>query len=296
MKSKPRLKDKFVAYVDILGFQSKVEATHKDDAERLCELLDHCSKLAQTVHTQSISSHGPMICPESRYLDQNLDYEVTQTSDSVVVSSEISPAGLVNLLHHISSCIYGLFMQGIMVRGYITRGSIYHSGQQYIGPGYLKALEGEKRVSAFCTSENDDATPFVEIDPVISQYLKDENDWCASTMFDRWTTHDNHRVTVLFPFFHLARVAGANVGNPETCKRSLKIIRESIELYREKLQFESPESDEIANRKSKHYRNIIGNLLAECKKIEKFLEHSKRPAIKVRYGENFQSVQIEKNE
>ena len=292
MNSEPHFRDKFVAFVDILGFRSRVEAA-KEDGSQLCDLLSHCSKLAQTSHAEAISSYGPMICPESRYVSRDLEYEVTQVSDCVVVSSEISPAGIVNLIHHIASCVFGLFGQGLMVRGYITRGSIFHKDGQFIGVGYQKALEHERSVLAFRELEDDSATPFVEIDPEVVRYIKDETDTCVLSMFTRLTKEDvEHGVTALFPFRHLVSVAGASVAEPENCKRCLNTIRESIQLYRNRLESQSPALEERANRKSQYYRSILDNLLSECDEIENFLALSKRPAIKLKYDGNLKAVEV----
>ena len=92
MTSEPQFLDKFVAFVDILGFKSKVEASDRSDGTRLSEILKMCGKLENQSHIQSIAGYGPIICPESRYTSRDLDYKVTQISDCAIISSEVSPA------------------------------------------------------------------------------------------------------------------------------------------------------------------------------------------------------------
>ena len=164
MTKEPKFEDKFVAFVDILGFQSKVESAEQHGEIRLSDILEMCRKLEDQAHVQAITTYGPMICPESRYIDQNLNYQATQISDCAVFSVEISPAGIINLLQHIAQAILGLLRLGVMVRGYVTRGNIFHNDKQFIGVGYQNALMRERLVSAFRMSEDDGATPFVEID------------------------------------------------------------------------------------------------------------------------------------
>ena len=149
MNSEPQLYEKFIAFVDILGFESTVESLERPQGAQLSDLLKFCSKLAQESHKKNVADHGPVICPESRYNSRDLDYEVTQVSDCVVVSTEVSPAGIMNLLQHVSACVFGLMTKGVMVRGYITRGNIYHRGGQFIGSGYQNAWRMEKNVKAF---------------------------------------------------------------------------------------------------------------------------------------------------
>ena len=160
MTSEPQLREKFIAFVDILGFESKVEAVEKGEL-RLSDLLGYCSKLAQESHTKDIAEHGPMICPKSKFKSQGLDYEVTQVSDCAVISAEVSPAGVINLLHHVSASVFGLMTKGIMVRGYISRGNIFHRNNQFIGTGYQNALHKEKEVGAFRFQLDETSTPFV---------------------------------------------------------------------------------------------------------------------------------------
>ena len=142
-------KDKLIAFIDILGFKSKVEAAESGSETDLAGLLEQCSKLSQASHAKAIWQHGPMICPGSRHVRRTLDYAVTQMSDSALISVEVSPAGVVNLLHHVWAAVWDLMTDGSMVRGYVCRGSIHHAGDQFVGTGYQSAVEREKLVHAF---------------------------------------------------------------------------------------------------------------------------------------------------
>ena len=293
MISEPKFREKFIAFVDILGFSSKVESVEKGDGT-LSTLLQHCSKLEQPLHAQEISNNGPMICPESRYKCRTLDYVVTQISDCVVISSEVSPAGIINLIHHVSASIFALFTRGMMVRGYVTRGSICHNDKHCVGTGYQRAFNREKSIQAFCTSDDDVGTPFVEVDPTVLRYIRSETDSCVRTMFDKLVKEDQvHEVTVLFPFRHLIDVVGGNIGNPEKCRNSISIIRTSLRTFGERLESQSPSSEPSANRKAKYYREIIDELLAECDRIESFVELLKQPEVKIGYDSNLNVIQFD---
>lgn len=294
MTSEPQFRDQFIAYVDILGFRSRVEAAETGEGLQLSDLLEHCSKLAQTSHARAISIYGPTICPESRYECRSLNYVVTQKSDCVVISAEVSPAGIINLLYHVAASIFGLFTEGIMVRGYVTRGKIFHNEEQFIGTGYQDALEGEQSVQAFRTPEDESATPFVEIDPEVVHYIKYETDACVLMMFSRLVKEDrDNGVTALFPFQHWIRMVGGNITDPEKCKESLDVVRESVQVYRARMESQTHASEPRVIQKLKHYGRILDYLLAECDKIEKILEHSRRPAIKVGYDKNLHIIRFD---
>ena len=291
MTKEPKFDDKFVAFVDILGFESKVESAEQLGEIGLSDILEICRKLENQAHVRAIATYGPMICPESRYIDRNLNYQATQISDCAVVSAEVSPAGIINLLQHIAQAILGLLRFGVMVRGYVTRGSIFHEDKQFIGVGYQNAFAREKLVSAFRMSENDGATPFVEIDPNVESYIRDETDECVQMLFARMTKRDaESRVTVLFPFQHITSVAGGNIAAPQRCRRDLNVVRQWIGIFREKIQNYSPSSNQDANRKSKYYINILDELLEECDRIENALELLGRPAVRLMLDQDFNVV------
>jgi len=294
MTSKPQFRDKFVAFVDILGFKSRVEAAEGCRGGQLSDLLEVCGKLERKSHVQSIATYGPVICPESKHDSRDLNYRVTQVSDCAIISAEVSPAGIINLINHISQSIIGLLRYGVMVRGYVTRGNIYHDAGQFIGTSYQNALTGEKSVRAFRMSENDGATPFVEIDPKVVRYVREETDACVLQMFSRMVKFDSiHDVTVLFPFQRLTDVVGGNISEPETCRRSLDIVRMWIDSYKDKIDSQALASEDLANQKSKYYMKILDDLLAECDEIENFLKIGEQPAVRMRYDENLNAVPIE---
>ena len=140
----PHLEDKFIAFVDILGFKSKVESVEGRDGLSLSDLLKYCSILSQRDFWLDILEYGPRICLESEFKSSDLHYEVTQVSDCVVISAEVSPAGVINLLHHVATCVAQLMTEGMMARGYITRGNIYHKDNQFIGTRLSRSVRKGK--------------------------------------------------------------------------------------------------------------------------------------------------------
>lgn len=287
----PVFTEKIVAYIDVLGFKSKVEAAERLDGTRLSDLLEICQKLENQQYQRSISMYGPNICPESKHNRRSLDYTVTQISDGAVISTEISPAGVINLLIHIAQTILGLLRDGIMVRGYVTKGNIFHEKAQIIGTGYHDALKGEKHVQAFSISEDDGATPFVAIDPDLVRYIREETDECVVEVFHRIIKADPvNDITVLFPFRHPISVVRGNIFEPEKCKEGLSIIREQLGDYKDRIRIQSPDTDPDAGRKSKHYIKFLSDMLVELDEIESHLGSPKRPGIKLRYDGKLNAV------
>ena len=277
----PHFSDKFVAFVDILGFKSKVESAEQDDSLSLRQLLDFAAALEARAHSESIPIYGPMICPESQRITRDLDYRVTQVSDCAVVSAEVSPAGIINLITHSYSAALKLLTEGVMVRGYVTRGNIFHEGNKFLGPGYHRALKGEKRVKAFQASPDEIGTPFIEIEPEVVDYIKECDDQCVKMMFERMTRSEGD-VTVIFPFQSFSRSNDFH-GDINESKRNLEVIRSWIHDARKKVESFAPSSDPDAARKSKYYLKLLDDELAKCEKIEEFLSLLKRPAVKVRH-------------
>jgi hypothetical protein len=142
-------KDKFIAFVDILGFKNLVRAAESGTGISLSQLTALTRKLGSSNDRKRFEERGPILCPESPYLQRDLDFQILQVSDCVIVSCEISPAGVIHLIHHCWTAAMELLDSGYLCRGYIKRGSIYHEDGQVIGSGYQEAYEKERTVAAF---------------------------------------------------------------------------------------------------------------------------------------------------
>ena len=83
MAAIPQFEDKFIAYVDILGFKSKVESAEGQDGLSLSDLLEYCSILSQPNISLGILEYGPTICPN---LNTNLVTCITRSLKYLTVS------------------------------------------------------------------------------------------------------------------------------------------------------------------------------------------------------------------
>ncbi len=97
---RPEFRDKFIGFVDILGFKQMVAAAAAGTGMSLTELLECLKRLGAPEDQEHFRKYGPTTCPGSIYVQRDLDFQLSQVSDCVVVSSEVSPAGVINLVHH----------------------------------------------------------------------------------------------------------------------------------------------------------------------------------------------------
>jgi hypothetical protein len=186
-------------------------------------------------------------------VQRDLDFRVTQISDCVIVSAEVSPAGVINLLQHCSRSVNRLLYRGVLCRGFITRGSVYHTDSQIIGSGYQNAYRSEHDVAAFAVSPEDRGTPFVEVDPIACEYVQTHGDNCVRQMFSRMVRTEGG-VTALFPFQRIARsfVIDKNFDAKKELAENQK-MRERIKSLKERVLAMADKSNESAMRKVGHY-------------------------------------------
>ena len=265
MTSQIEFRDKFIAFVDILEFSSKVEQAEKGEDVQLADLIELCSALAQRDHTFGIAEYGLTICPESPCISRSLDCEVTQVSDCAVISAEVSPAGIVHLVQHVSACAFRLMRSGVMVRGYITRGRIFHNGNQFMGTGYQKAVNEEKHIGAFRWLLDETATPFVEIDPAVVGYVNKDTDKCVQDVFGMWSNTDENGITAIFPFNRLIQLAESfAIGEIDEWKNNVEKVENWIFNFLHRLDFQMQRAGWKANEKAKYYRLYLYEQLDAC--------------------------------
>jgi hypothetical protein len=268
----PVYRDKFVAFIDVLGFKQLIERSTSGEGEPLSEVLAILKAFGTSNERAVFEKYGPTLCPCSEAIERNLDFRLTQISDCVIVSCEVSPAGVINLLSHCSKVVIGLLLKGVMCRGYVTRGPIFHSDTQIIGTGYQSAYEKEGGVSAFKREADERGTPFVQVDPSIVNYVLSETDECVRTMYGRMVKSDGV-VSAIFPFerfSHSFTIGGFGSGDttfdPEKEHRSNDIVRSTILKLKERVQARVDPNNAKATAKLHHYLSILDQQLEVCNK------------------------------
>jgi hypothetical protein len=273
--------DKFIAYVDVLGFKGLVAAAEDGSGIALPELLDLLTLLGKGTERARFERHGSLTCPHAPHIERNLDFRLTQISDCVIVSTEVSPAGVVNLVSHCWGAVIELLSKGIMCRGYITRGKIHHTDAQVIGSGYQQAFAAESQVSAFAREANERGTPYVEVDSEVVQYVDTQSDACVQTMFGRMVKRDSES-TVLFPFQRLQHsfivAGGGHKFDPERERASNRNLRAMISKMKERvLSFLDPNNAGAA-KKAAHYIAALDVQLQACDKTDEMIDMLSSPA------------------
>lgn len=273
-------KDKFIGFVDVLGFTKMVEAAEAGTGMSLPKLFAMLKELGTASDREHIARYGPTTCPRSAYIQRDLDFQVTQVSDCVIVSAEVSPAGVINLVHHCWGAAINLLSKGIMVRGYINRGSIYHEGSVFIGSGYNLAQASERDVGAFKRTAEERGTPFIEIDHAVCAYVKDHGDNCVKEMFSRYVKGDGS-VTAIFPFQRLAHsfMIGGLVGkfDPAKEKRANDNLRQAIIQFRTRVSDLVDRSNPRAVSKGEHYVAALDEQLGKCDEMDDMIDALNSP-------------------
>jgi len=273
--------EKFIGFIDILGFKSLVASAECGSGIRLPELMDLLNELGSKNDEEQISKFGPKICPGSSCIRKDMNFRVTQISDCAIVSSEISPAGAINLISHCWGAVINLLSKGIMCRGYITKGSVYHENGQIIGSGYNSAYDSESKVSAFKRDADDLGTPFVEVAPEIHEYILGETDECVVMMYKRMVKSDGG-ITALFPFQRLSHsfTIGGIYGefNPDKEKESNNDIRKIIRNISDRVMSFVDMNNPKAVRKATHYIAALEEQLLECDKTDEAIDKLCAPA------------------
>ncbi len=134
-------KNRFVAFLDILGFRDVIDRSKREPPEvtieEILSLLNYPEPVAK----------GKMLIGEVGDIWES-DHKFTQFSDNIVISTEYSEAGLLYLVDHIERIAFGLLRLGFFCRGGIASGLLYHDKNIVFGPAMIEAydLEHEKAV------------------------------------------------------------------------------------------------------------------------------------------------------
>ncbi len=138
-KIKTDIRESYVAFIDILGFKSMID----NDIEKVIIALDFIEKYCQDYYKFSHTVDG----------DDFAEFVVTMFSDSIVISidKDIDTSLLtLNLfIEFISSLQYELLMRGILIRGSITIGELYHKGNFVFGKGLIDAYIIESQIAEY---------------------------------------------------------------------------------------------------------------------------------------------------
>jgi len=260
-------KDKLIGFVDILGFKDLVEKAEAGKGMTFEEIKDALADLGSSKDRDAIKRYGPTVCPKSLRYKDDLDFQIIQVSDCVIVSTEVSPAGAITLINHCWVAVFKLLRRGLMCRGHIRRGNIFHEGGDFRGTGYQKAVEHEPSVKAFRRYEDECGTPFVEVDSSIINYIRDSEDECFRKVLPRFI-RQSEDVCALFPFNRLTDVFDIGGDFDASAKeKEVQLIKLSIEKLKSRLSLYVDRKNPNALRKLEHYEAGLDEQLRECEQL-----------------------------
>ena len=273
--------EKFIAFLDVLGWKSLVRASDKGcdlALGELCEIMDNLGKPADREHFEK---YGPTTCPQAPCKRKDMDFCITRLSDSALISAEVSPAGLINLVSYCSRACTGLLSKGVMCRGYIKRGRIYHTSEYQIGVGISDVVAREKQVSIFRKDADEHGTPFIEIDMDVVRYVSKQPDECVKVMFPRFVEVKSN-LAAIFPFKRLdpSTFFGPRLGrrfNPERERESVNVVRGWIQRMKENVQHHVDWSSESARQKGNQYIRMLDAKLVACDQLDDEINRLAQP-------------------
>ncbi len=272
-----QFKEKFVGFIDILGFKDLVEKAEKEDDVSLRKLLEIVAKLGNRNSLDFFKENGPQTCPSSKFIAKDLDFQILQISDCAIISSEMSAAGIINLLIRFWSIVLELMQDGILCRGYITCGKVYHTENQIIGSGYHNAYISESAVTAFRNDADERGTPFVELDPLIDKYIQTETDDCVKEVFGRIVENDG-TISAIFPFKCLSHTfAISDDFDPIKEKQSNNKLRERLLIFKAQLTKYVDSGNVTAMQKIEHYLSALDKQLDICDRTDIFIHALCKP-------------------
>ncbi|MCA1042025.1 hypothetical protein LCM00_21235 [Bacillus infantis] len=155
---------RLVAFLDILGFSALVSKSVLDPeyAKLLHGALEGIQHFVQ---------HN-----EEKKLKENSSVEMVQFSDSLVISAPyIDTVSFNTFIMNINFIQKILARSGILIRGGISAGPLYHRGTIAYGPAFIKAYKLESELANY---------PRIVIDPqIMSNIIRPANESVEDTQF-----------------------------------------------------------------------------------------------------------------
>lgn len=235
----------------------------------LGELSEILAALGPDADAGQVEGLGPPVHCAAPRIAGDIDLRISSVSDCVLVSAEISPAGIIHLVSHCWTSCMKLLSKGIMCRGYIARGRICHTPQFQMGPGLIDVVDREKRVSVFKEESEEGSTPFIEISGDVVQYVERHGDRYVKEMFFQLVRMDGD-VAAIFPFRVLdCRCSQGRVRAPRGPGQehaSPRNVENSIRRIKARLNRHIDPSDPEARRKANYYIRMLDAQLAALRR------------------------------
>lgn len=131
--------NRFVIFIDILGFKEKIITTINDKGDDVPESIKRISSAMKLT---------PLLFDDIDEVDKSR--KVTQFSDSIVVSFEIEELDdLFLAIANTRLLILELVYKGFLCRGGIALGKLIHTKESIFGPALVEAYELESKAAIY---------------------------------------------------------------------------------------------------------------------------------------------------
>jgi hypothetical protein len=125
---------RYAAFVDILGFREIINKSSNN-----AKLVDELAIVLKSMEDRNAA------------LEQVLgeDFRAQNFSDSIIMSEAVSAQGLSHLLYQVQELALRLLQKGLLIRGGICKGDLYHEGSVIFGPAFIEAYRLERNAANF---------------------------------------------------------------------------------------------------------------------------------------------------
>ncbi len=253
-------KTKYIAFIDILGFKSLITKAENGEVS-IGEIKGILRDLGNLKFAEELKHYRP-ICPESEHIETDLSFRITQCSDSTLASCEVSPSGLVHIIDYTKQVVFKMMKKGIMCRGYIDKGTIYHEEDYFFGTGFHRVCKKELTADAFKKYEEERNTPYVKLDERVLDDLDNCSDQCAKKIANRFIKRiENEAVISPWKIFEL--LMNGMAFNEEAAE-GIRAIQSDVEYLRAKVREYISESNISVMAKFDHYNEELDQVLVKC--------------------------------
>lgn len=152
-------------FLDILGFSEHVKQSTDKDGNEISQKVREIGNLLQLLPIK-MKSFG----------NSNSDRQITQFSDSIVVSFQLTDKNaFIQLLDDIMQIVVNFILKGYLVRGGITYGKLLHRDNIVFGPAMISAYELESKIAIY---------PRIIFDRELVEELINNGDYALKSLFN----------------------------------------------------------------------------------------------------------------
>lgn len=134
--------ERFTAFIDILGFTELIGRTATTPPEMALE------NIVTALDIPRPAKKGQMLIGNVGDISKS-DHRIAQFSDSLIISTENTAAGLLHLVNHAERIAFSFLKLGFMCRGGISKGLLYHEENIAFGPAMIEAYHLESKKAQY---------------------------------------------------------------------------------------------------------------------------------------------------